>query len=64
MVGSVAGTVIGLVAPLVELVQLGGERDQVSCKTKPGLEGVHEMVANPGEDGMMFSVGAPETCTA
>jgi len=55
---------MGLVAPLIELVQLGRERDKVSCKTNPGVFGVQEIVANPGAAGTMMSVGAPRVWTA
>ncbi len=41
----VVGTTIGFVDPLPELVQVAGDNTQVSCKTKPGVFGVHEIVA-------------------
>ena len=58
------GTVTGLVAPLGELVQFDGERLVVSCKTKPGVGGVHEIVAQPGAAGRIASVGALVVWTA
>ena len=36
---------MGLVAPLAELTQLVGDKLSVSCNTKPGVFGVHEIVA-------------------
>jgi hypothetical protein len=63
LVGKVAGTTMGLVASLIELVQLAGERTQVSCKMKPGVFGAHEMVALPGVAGTIVSVGARVTHT-
>ena len=59
-----AGMATGFVAPLRELVQLGEERDRVSCKTKPGVFGVQETVAPPSPLDRMVSVGAPGVCTA
>jgi hypothetical protein len=53
-----------LVEPLGEFVQLTLETDHVSCSTKPGVLGVHEIVAKPGAAAVMVSVGAPSTCTA
>src|SRR5262245_56946999 len=58
-----AGTMTGFVAPLRELVQLAGESDKVSCKTNPGVFGLHEIVAVTGPPGTMVSVGAPGVCT-
>ena len=55
---------MGLVAPLGELVQFVGARLVVSCKTKPGVGGVHEIVAQPGAAGMIANVGALVVCTA
>lgn len=55
---------MGLVEPLGEFVQLAGERMAVCCNTKPGVLGVHEIVAFPGVPGAIVSVGAPVTCTA
>ena len=49
----------GFDAPLEEFVQLDGDNFQVSCNTKPGVFGVHEMVALLGVAGTMASVGAP-----
>ena len=54
----------GLVAPLTELLQFEGDRTHVSCKTKPGVTGVHEISAWPGVVGTIVSVGALVTCTA
>lgn len=54
----------GLVAPLGEFVQFAGDRTQVSCKTKPGVFGVHEMEALPEVTGAIVSVGAPVPGTA
>ena len=53
-----------MVVPLAELTQFVGDKLSVSCKTKPGVFGVHEMVALPGIAGAIVSVGAPMTCTA
>jgi hypothetical protein len=44
LVGPLAGMVTGLFAPLGELLQLSAERFNDSCKTKPGVGGVHESV--------------------
>ena len=55
---------MGLVAPLTELLQLAGDNTQVSCNTKPGVLGVHEIVALPGVAGTIVSVRALVTCTA
>ena len=55
---------MGLVAALRELIQFVGERLAVSCKTKPGVDGVHEITAQPGAAGTMASVGALVVCTA
>ena len=55
---------MGLVAPLTELLQFEGDRTQVSCNTKPGVAGVHEIVAVPGVAGVIVSVGAFVVCTA
>ena len=55
---------MGLVAPLGELVQLDGESKLVCCNTKPGVFGVHEIVALPGVAGTIVSVGAPVTWMA
>ena len=43
--GSVAGTVTGLLAPLGEFTQWVVFRLVFSCNTKPGVFGVHEMRA-------------------
>jgi hypothetical protein len=43
---------------------LVGERLSVSCKTKPGVLGVQEIVALPREAGTIVSVGAFVVCTA
>jgi hypothetical protein len=63
-VGNVAGTVMGLVEPLGELVQFAGDNTHVSCNTNPGVFGVHEIVAWPGATGAIARVGAFVTCTA
>ena len=55
---------MGFVEPLTEFVQLDGERLHVSCNTKPGVFGVHEIVALPGVTGTIVSVGAPVTWIA
>ena len=55
---------MGLVVPLAELIQLVGDRLTVSCKTKPGVLGIHEIVALPGVAGTIVSVGAFVVCTA
>jgi hypothetical protein len=55
---------MGLVAPVGEFVQFAGDRLALCCKTKPGVAGVHEIVALPGVAGAMDSVGAPATGTA
>ena len=62
--GSVAGTVAGLFVPLGALSQLVGERLSVDCSVKPGVDGVHQMVAKPGAALVMWSVGAPGVCTS
>ena len=54
---------MGLVAPLGELVQFAGDRTQVSCKTKPGVGGVQEIVGCPAPVATIVSVGALVTCT-
>ena len=56
-----ADSVMGLVAPLGEFVQLAGESTEVCCNTKPGVFGDHEIVALPGVAGTIVSVGAPVT---
>ena len=55
---------MGLVIPLGELVQFAGDNTHVSCKTKPGVFGVHEIVALPGVAGTIVRVGAFVVCTA
>ena len=50
---------MGLVVPVTEFTQFVGDKLKVSCKTKPGGFGVHEIVALPGVAGTMVSVGAP-----
>jgi len=55
---------MGLVVPLVELVQTAAESDHASCNTKPGVFGVHEIEALPGVAEIILSVGAPATWTA
>ena len=52
---------MGFVAPLGELVQFAGESVALSCKTKPGVLGVQEIVAWPEAAGTIVSVGAPVT---
>jgi hypothetical protein len=59
-----AGTTIGLVAPLPEFTQFGEAKLSVSCNTKPGVLGDHEIRAVPGVAGTMASVGASGTGTA
>ena len=58
-----AGTTIGFVEPLAEFTQFVGDKLNVCCNTKPGVLGVHEIVALPGVAGMIVSVGAPMTGT-
>ena len=55
---------MGFVEPLGEFVQLVGDGLNVSCSTKPGVFGIHEIVALPGVAGIIVSVGVPVTCTA
>ena len=62
--GNVAGTITGLDAALGVLTQLGGERLVLSCSTKPGVFGAHEICAKPGAAGTIVSVGIPGVCTA
>ena len=53
-----------MAAPLAEFTQFEGARPKLSCKTKPGVAGVHEIVAWPGAAGTMVRSGAPTDCTA
>ena len=53
-----------MVEPLAEFVQLAGESDHVSCRTKPEVFDGHEMVTLPSVAGAMVRVGAPSFCTA
>ena len=53
------GTVIGLVDPLAEFIQLVGDKLNVSCNTNPDVSGVQETVACPGPAGTIVSTGAP-----
>ena len=55
---------MGLVVPLGEFVQLAGDKAQVSCSTKPGVAGVHEIAACPPPAGIIVSMGALVPCTA
>ena len=59
-----AGTTMGLVAPLAEFTQFVGDKLKVSCNTKPGVAGVHDIEAWLGPAEAIVSVGAPVTCTA
>ena len=64
MDGDGVGTVTGFAAPLAESTQFEGARFELSCNTKPGVDGVHETVAWPGAAGRMVRSGAPADCTA
>ena len=55
---------MGLFVPLGALTQLVGAKLSVSCRKKPGVFGVHEIVALPGVAGTIVSVGAFVVCTA
>jgi hypothetical protein len=48
---------MGLVAPLGELTQLDGTRLSVSRNPKPGVFGVHDIVASPAPAGTVVRVG-------
>ena len=41
----VVGTTMGFVGPLIEYVQTAGDAFKLSCKTKPGVAGIQEIVA-------------------
>ena len=49
--------------PLSALTQLAGKRLSVDCRVKPGVAGVHQIVAKPGAALVMWSVGRrPAVC--
>ena len=54
-----AATVVGLAAPLGALVQLGVARLSLCCRTKPGVAGLHEIVARPGAARRIRNDGEP-----
>ena len=50
---------MGLAAPLGASDQLGVVRLSLICRTKPGVAGLHEIVAKPGAPRRIRNVGEP-----